>query len=211
MILMNAKNTAYALITALSYEVVLKICRTFTPSLFEVRAITGITSVLSLLVGLVIIIFLFIFYRDNRVNRGVARLCLALIACFVLRFLLRLPTVRGLFGFQTDRLLAEGIGFLGAVLLLAVVLAFRRSVPAERRPLRQAASMLAVLLAVGVATAGYALYEYARFMSSGSTADHPASFYRLMFFLFILTHAAAIYFLLLYSRGRESLRRQASS
>jgi|GEM_PF-1490877 len=200
---MNTKNATVALIAALSYEILLKCSRTLIPPLFDAPLVLAIASILSFLVGLVMMIFLVFFYKDNRSNQGIARMSISLFACLVARFALRIPLMGGLIGFQATRLLGEALGFVMAILLFLLVLWFRRSVPVERKSLRQAASMLIAMLALGLATKAYALVDYARFLNSGRTAEYPPVFYSMMILLFVLTHASAIYFLVRYSQAQS--------
>jgi hypothetical protein len=197
---MNTKNTAVALIVALSYEVLVKLCRTFTPSVFEHPTVAAILSMLSFLVGIVLILFLLFFYQENRSNRRLAGVSFSLVACFALRFVLRLPVLRGLMGFQANRFLEEAIGFITAVLLFLFILWYRSGLAPGWKPLKRAAGILATLLGVALVPHAYSLVLFVLFMSSGIPTDFPPAIYQIMLLLFILTHASAIYFLYRYAR-----------
>jgi hypothetical protein len=201
---MNTKNSAVALIAGLSYEVLLKLCRTLVPSLFDVPLVATTSSMLSLLVGLAMILFLVLIYKEHRSNQGVVRVSVSLVACLLVRFALRLLLVRGRIEFHVTRFVDVAIGLVTALLLFLLVLWFRRSVPVDRKSLRHAASLLATLLAIGLVTHLYSLIDYAHFMTSGIPTDDPPLCYHLMLLLFILTHASAIYFLLRYSQFKAT-------
>ena len=66
---MNLKNMTIALIIALLYEILLKLSHILTPSLFNIPIVSGITSVLSFIVGVIIILFVFLFYTEERSNK----------------------------------------------------------------------------------------------------------------------------------------------
>jgi hypothetical protein len=92
---MNLKNMTVALIAVLIYEAVLKLTHVLTPSLHEVAPVAYATDALRLVTGLILIIFLYLFYREERAIAGVDRLMKPLLFCIVLSVLLRLPVLRG--------------------------------------------------------------------------------------------------------------------
>ena len=201
---MNTKRTAIALMIGLSYEVLLKLCHTFAPSVFEYSAIAAVSSILSFLVGVVLILFLLLFYKENRSNQKVAGVSLSLVACFALRFVLRLSVLRSLVGYETTRFTGDTLGFVIAVLLFLLVVWYRSCIPGERKSLKLAAEILAALLAVALIPHIYSFIDYTHFMSSGTTTDFPPAIYQVMFVLFVLTHASAIYFLYRYAQSRPT-------
>jgi hypothetical protein len=198
---MNTKKFAIALIAGLSYEVLLKLCLTFAPSVLEHPALAAVSSILSFLVGVVLILFLLLFYKENRSNQKVAAVSLSLVACFALRFLLRLPALRSLVGYEPTRFVGEALGFATAILLFLLAWWYRSCIPGGGKSLRGAADVLAALLAVAVVPHIYSLIDYARFMSRGTTTDFPPAIYQVMFMLFVLTHASAMYFLYRYAQS----------
>jgi hypothetical protein len=201
---MNEKNAAVALMAGLSYEVLLKLCRTFLPALLSISSVAAIASALSFLVGVLMILFLIFFYQGNRSNQGIARVSVLLVVCSFVRFVLRLPAVRDPMGFSAARFAEVALGLVTAFFLFLLVLWFRRSVPAERKSLRQAATLLITLLAVGLVSHVWSLVDYAHFVNSEIGAEYPPAFYHMMMLLFILTHVSAIYFLFRYTQFKAT-------
>ncbi|MEJ2049877.1 MAG: hypothetical protein P8Y60_08580, partial [Calditrichota bacterium] len=62
---LNLKNMTIALIIALCYEILLKLSRQFIPILFNHAPVINITQVLSFLTGIIIILFLILFYQQE--------------------------------------------------------------------------------------------------------------------------------------------------
>jgi hypothetical protein len=195
---MNLKNMTVALIAVLIYEAVLKLTHVLTPSLHEVASVAYATDALRLVTGLILIIFLYLFYREERAIAGVDRLMKPLLFCIVLSVLLRLPVLRGTLNIMFVRVLSQLIGLVISVLLFLLVLAYRSSVPAGREPLRQAATLVVVTFGIGIATALMKFAEITLFAVSGSMTVHSPMFFNLMFVVFLITHAAVIYFLYRY-------------
>jgi hypothetical protein len=191
-------NMTIALVIALAYEIVLKLARMTIPSLLDAPPVSGITSVLSLVVGLVIILFLLSFHNEEGSNKNIALVLKIVIGCFVLHFLSRLPMMRNLLGYQALRFVDEIIGFVTAVVLLVLLVLYGRAIPAGERSMKQAAVFLTVMLAIGVLRNAVSLAAYARFVISGATTDFSQPFYTTMVILFFMTHASIIYFLYRY-------------
>ena len=119
---MNLKNISIALIIALAYEVLLKLGYLLLPSLVDVSTVSGITSILSYIVGVTIILFVFFFYKEERSNTRIAMIVKILMGCIVLQFMFRLPITRAMSDYQVVRLAGEMVGFIRAILLFVLLI-----------------------------------------------------------------------------------------
>jgi CDP-diglyceride synthetase len=187
-----------ALMAALAYEMVLKFLHLISPSLFNVHAVSGVTSLLTFLVGCIIVLFLLSFYNEERSDRNVALILKILLAFFIVAILFRLPIVQNLMGFQTTRLFSEMIGSVVAICLFVLIIFYGKSISAEKNALKQAAVFLTVMLGIGMLKSIFSSVLYVQFVVSGAMTDPFASFYAAMTILFFITHASMIYFLYRY-------------
>ena len=196
--IMNLKNMTIALMISSGYAILLKLSHLFIPSLFHISSIPGITQMLSLIVGVIIILFLFLFYAEEKSNTKLETVLKILLGCFILNFLLRLPVIQGMIGFKAVRMTREIIGFVNAVLLFALLIIYKQGLPAGRQPIKQAADFVTVMFGIGVIKSLSSLITFTRFVLFGTEAVFPPAFYNIMFILFLFTHASIIYFLYHY-------------
>jgi len=194
----NLKNMSIALIIALAYEVLLKLGYLLLPSLVDVSTVSGITSILSYIVGVTIILFVFFFYKEERSNTRIKMIVKILMGCIVLQFMFRLPITRAMSDYQVVRLAGEMVGFIRAILLFVLLIFYRRDIPSGEKLIRQAAVFVAVMFGIGVFQSLLSLVAFVRFVISGITVYYSPFFYRIMFALFLMTHVSIIYFLYRY-------------
>lgn len=195
---MNLKNMAITLIIALAYEVLLKLSYLLLPSSLDVSTVSGITSILSYIVGATIFLFVFFFYKEERSNTRIEMVLKILMGCIVLQFILRLPITRAMSDYQVVRLAGEMVGFIRAMLLFVLLIFYRRDIPSGEKSIRQAAAFVTVMFGIGVFQSLLSLVAFVRFVISGITVYHSPFFYSIMLALFLMTHVSIIYFLYRY-------------
>jgi hypothetical protein len=198
---MNLKNMTAAMIAALVYEVILKLTHVLTPSLHHISLMAGITTMLAYLTRAILVIFLYFFYQEEKdTDRMIRRLLIPVLACFALILVLRIPALRVMLAVTVTRVLGQSVGLVVSVLLLFVVLVYRKSVPGSQRRLRQAALFVSITFGIGVITSLARFVEITRFAASGEATEHSPAFFGVMLVVFLVTHVALIYFLYEYYR-----------
>ena len=203
---MNLKNMTIALIIALAYEIVLKLSHLFIPSLFNISPVFSITSVLSSIVGVIIILFMFSFYKEERTNKKVEMVLIILIGCIVLHFILRLPITRNMIDYKVVRLVGEIIGFFKAILLFVLLIFYKSEIPSDKKSIKQAAVFLAVVFGIGIIKSLYSLIAFTSFVISGITVNFSPIILNMMFILFLITHTSIIYFLYRYYQFKSYVK-----
>jgi hypothetical protein len=193
-----------SLIIALVYEILLKLSHILIPSLFNISPVSGITSVLSFIVGVIIILFMFSFYKEEKHNKKFELMLKLLIGCIVIHFMLRLPTTQRMIDFRAVRLLGDIIGFVKAILFFVLLILYRREIPSGEKLMTQATVFLIVMFGIGTVESLYSLIDFARFVISGITVNYSPIFYNIMFILFLITHLSIIYFLYRYYQFKFS-------
>jgi hypothetical protein len=195
---MNLKNITIAMMISIGYEIVINLSHLFIPSLFNISSVHGITRMLSLIVGVVIILFLFLFYTEEKANTKLGTVLKIVLGCIVLHLILRLPAIRAIMGFKTIRMTEEVIGFVNAVLLFALLIIYKQGIPAGKKPIKQAADFVTVMLSIGIIKSLSSLITFTRFVLFGTEVVFPPAFLNVMFILFLITHVSIIYFLYRY-------------
>jgi hypothetical protein len=196
----NLKNATLALIVALAYEMLLKLSHAAIPFLFNTPAVGRVTSGLSIAVAAVIVLFLYLFLKEERSNKEVEAVVLLLAGCIVLRSILRFLPAREPTAYQALGLVRQIIGLATSVLLFVLVLFYRKGLASGPKLLKQAASLVAVMFGIGMIPSALSLAVFARFVVSAATIELPPLFYSMMLVLFLMTRTAVIYFLLQYHR-----------
>lgn len=194
---MIPRYTTVALIVALSYEILLKLGHSFVPSLFAASPVIRTTSILSLFVALVIILFLVSFYGTERGNRKVGLLILILIGFMVVRSLGKLPILRNAMDHRIFLLVREAFGFVQSVLLFMLTMLYARAIPSGGS-LRQAAVLMVAMFGINVIKNMMALVFYTRFFVTGIAMEFQPAFLNIMLVIFLVTHASIVYFLCRY-------------
>lgn len=195
---MNLKNMTIILIIASAYEILLELSHLFIPSLFNISPVSNITSVLSFVVGVIIILFMFSFYREERTNKKVEMVLKILIGCIVLHFILRLPITRNMIDYKVVRLVGEIIGLINAILLFILLIFYKSGIPSAKKSIKQAAVFLTVMFGIGIIKSLYSLITFTRFVISGITVNFSPIFLNMMLILSLITHTSIIYFLYRY-------------
>ena len=195
---MNAKNMSLALIAVLVYEVLLKLTHILTPSLHEISFVTDIIPILRIVTGIILVTFVYFFYREEKQSGGIGRLLKATLLCVALSVIIKLPILKGAVDVILLRVIGQYIGLIISVLLLLVIAVYKKTVPAEHNRLHQAAMFLSVTFAIAIVTSAVRCFEITRFAVSGEMTVHSPAFFFFMFILFLVTHAAAINFLCRY-------------
>ncbi len=187
-----------ALIITLAYEILLKLTHIFIPSLFYISPVPGITSMISFISGVIIILFVFLFYKEESSNKKVGLALILIIGCFVPHTILRLPITREIFDFKIIRLLGEIVGFIRAILLFILLIFYRREIPSNEKLLKHATIFITIMFGFGIIKSLFSLISFARFFISGITIDFSPIFFTMIFILFLISHASIIYFLYHY-------------
>lgn len=200
---MNLKNFTIALIIALAYEIFLKLIHFLIPSIFDISSVHIITRLLLFVVGVVIIFFICLFYKEEKDNREIKTILQLLIGCIIIQFLFRLPITKGLFGIQIVRYVVDIMDFVKAIFLFILVIFYKKKIPSSHKSMSQATIFLIVIFGVEIIKSLYALIVYTSYLISGITIDYSHTHYHVIFFLFILTHASIIYFLYNYYHLRK--------
>jgi hypothetical protein len=196
-VLVNPRYTTVALIVALLYEVLLKLGHSFVPSLFDAAPVVRATSVLSLCVALVIVLFLISFYGEERANKKIGLLVLILIGFMIVRSLGRLPTARDALDYKVFSLVGGAMAFVQSVLMFTLMMLYARTIPPGGN-LRHAAVLVTAVFGVNVIKNLLSLAFYMRFFVAGIATEFAPAFYDIMLVLFLVTHAAIVYFLYRY-------------
>lgn len=204
---MNLKNMTIALIISLVYEILLKLSHRLIPSLFNISVISGIASVLSFAVGIIIVLFLFYFYQEERANEKVALVLKLLIGCFVLHFILRIPITEKMIDFKAVRLIGETFGFIKAILLFVLMIFYKRDISSDEKLMKQATIFVTVMFGIDIIKSLHSFISYARFVISGITVYYSPIFYNILFVLFLIAHLSIIYFLYRYYQFKFTLER----
>ena len=195
---MNLKNMIIALIIALLYEILLKLSHILTPSMFNIPIVSGITSVLSFIVGVIIILFVFMFYIEERSNQQLEMVLKILIGCIVLHFILRLPITRNMIDYKLVRLSEQIIGLIQAILYFVLLIFYKREIPSDEKLLKHATVILTIIFGIGIIKSLYSLITFTRFIIAGIEVNFSPIFLNMMFILFLMTHTSIIYFLYRY-------------
>ncbi len=201
---MNEKNMTLLMIIALSYEIALKLVIVFMPTIVHSQIFAVVTKLLSLFVGIVIILFMFFFYNKEKSNKRIQTVLKILIACIILSFILRLPVTRNIFGYSDALFVGEIVGLIQALLLLVLIILYKKTIPSQEKALKQTAVFVAIMFSVGVIKSGYVLINYSVFITTGVTADASPIWFKISFVLFLLTHISIIYFLCRYYRYQNN-------
>jgi hypothetical protein len=202
-VVMNLKNMTMVLIITLVYEVILKSAHTLTPSFFDIRQVTGVVTGLRYVTGVIVVVFIYLFYRAEGQPRLVGQGLRLLLLCVAVSLVLRLPVIDRGMSRLSVRVASQTIGLAISALLFVVIVAYRRSVAAAHLPLRRAASAVAVVFAIGIGASLAELVEIVRFAVSEQATGHSRAFFNLMFVWFLVTHASVIYFLFMYRQSKR--------
>jgi hypothetical protein len=195
---MNIRSMTFALIVAVAYTILLKLGHVLAPSLFEVSAVGVAKAVMSVAVGVVIILFLVAFHNEEKAKGRLATALKVLIACFVLRVVMRLEVMGAALDHQKVRVAGDVVGVAISILLLVVIMLYRAEIPSGPKPLRRASAIVAVMFGIGVVKNLVSLGYLVRFDASGAMTEFPPAFYNMMFVLFLLTNGSVLYFLFRY-------------
>jgi hypothetical protein len=199
---LNLKNMTIALIIALSYEILLKLSRQFIPLLFHNAPVINITQVLSLLTGIIIILFIILFYKQEGTDKKVKLVLKILIGLLILHFILKLPQAGNLINYKTARLAREIIGFIQAVLLFLLLIFYQSEISPGEKLFKQVAIFLTVIFGITIFRNLFSLIFYTYFIISGISVTFSPLFYQVMFFLFLITQVTIIWFLYGYYQFR---------
>ena len=195
---MSLKNLTIALMVFLAYEILLKLSHVLIPSAFNISFISSITRILSFMVGVVIILFLFLFYKAERSNRKLTIVLKIVLGCIILHFILRLPITREMIGYKAVRLGGELLDFIKVVFLLVLFIFYKKGIPADRELIKQAADFAAIMFSIGIIKSLFSLITFTRYVLSGKETDFSPIFCNTMFIIFLFTQASVIYFLFRY-------------
>jgi len=200
---MNIKTSSVALIIALIYEIIFKLCRTFFPSFFDISFVYEITRVLSVAVGIIIIVFMYYFYKEEHKHKKLATSMKLLIVFFIIQFVLRLTFIRNMIEYS-GAFIAEGIaGFIQAVLLFIVITSYIKILPNDRKNLKSSAVIVAIMFGISIVKSLFTLITYIRFMSSGLSTQFPSGFMTAFIIFFIILHVSIIWFLYNYNHWKK--------
>lgn len=195
---MNIKNLSIALIIALTYEIVLKLSYTFIPSLANAQIVSNITAITFIIVKLIIVLFLFYFYLEEKSNKILGLTIKIIFALFTVNFLFRAQIAQKAFGVEYVRLINEIFGFITVILLFLLLILFKRGILPDEKKLNLAVTFVLVMFGFNIIKSLYSVFMYFRFVISGITASFPGLFINMMFLLFLITHLSIIYFLFRY-------------
>lgn len=195
---MQARHITMALIIALAYEILYKISGLLLPSVQRGAVANSVTTAISFLIVGIIILFLLSFSRELKDNKAVRILSQLIIACFVLHLLLRMMRMVDASQLQTLRAIGYLISFIQSILLVALMGFYRRQIPSGAHSLLCATTVVTVMLAAGIAKSALEFIDYLRFALRGIMTEPSAAFCIGVFFLFLLSHGAMIYFLCCY-------------
>ena len=201
---MTIRAITLAMIVVLAYEIVLKLSHFLFPQLLHNRIAIPIMGLLSLLAGIVIILFLILFLRTEGSRTALAWSIRALIGAYVLLFILRFALAGNLLDFKILRLLSEILEVLTAALMFIVLVLYRALIPSDRLALFQAANIAAFFLGIRTLFKLYSAIEFSRFVSSGEPGAYPSGFYLLVSGVYLLTHLSMIYFFFRYYQFKSA-------
>jgi hypothetical protein len=203
---MNLKNMTIAFIISLVYEILLKLSHIVTPALFNFSLVSGITSVLSFIVGITIIMFMYFFYKEEKYNKNIELILKILIGFIVIHFIIRLPLAERMIDFKVVRLVGEVLGFIKSILFFAFLILYKREIPSNEKLIAQATVFITIMFGFGIIKSLYSVINFSRFVISGITINYSPIFYNIMFILFLTTHVSIIYFLYCYYRLKFSAK-----
>ncbi|MBD3377236.1 hypothetical protein GF406_19565 [candidate division KSB1 bacterium] len=195
---MNIRTSTLAMIVVLAYEIVLKLSHFLFPHVLHHHIAISFTGVLSVLAGIIIILFLILFLRAEGSSPALAWSIRALIGAYLLVFALRFALAANLFDFRTLRLLSEILGGLTAVLIFIILVLYRNQIPSDHMALYKAANIAAFFLGLRILFKLYSAIEFSRFVSSGEPGEYSSGFYMLVSGVYLLTHLSMIYFFFRY-------------
>jgi hypothetical protein len=197
--IINLKNMTLALIVTLSYEFILKLTHVFTPALHGISFVREITSILFHVIGVIIVIYIFFFYKEEKdIDERIGQILKLLILCVALSFFFRLPVIRESINNQVFRIVSHLIGLISSILLFALVVIYKKFVPSTEKQLDRAALIISITFGIGIVTSLIQLIEITQFAVSGEMTHHSHLFFNLVFILFLVTHASIINFLYRY-------------
>jgi hypothetical protein len=199
---LNLKNMTIALIIALCYEILLKLSRQFIPILFHNASLTNTTQVLSFLTGIIIILFMILFYQQEGTDKKVKLVLKILIGLLILHFILRLPFTEYLINYRAARLTGEIIGFIQAVFLFLLLIFYQNQISPREKLFKQAAVFLTIMFGITIFRNLFSLIFYTYFIISGISVTFSPLFYQVLFFLFLITQVTVIWFLYGYYQFR---------
>ncbi len=202
---MSLKNLTIALAIALFYEILLKLSRNFASFIFEISLVSSIAKLLSVVVGLVIILFLFYFYKEEKDGGAIELVLKIILGLFILHFLFRHLLPLRITDFKTLRYIGEILGFVQAILSFLLLILYKRTIPAQAKSFTQAATLLTFLFGIAILKSLYSQITFTRFILFGAIIQQPIMFYNILFVMFVLTHLSIIYFLHCYPSHKFKL------
>jgi hypothetical protein len=202
----SLKNLTIALIILLAYEILLKLSHVFIPFAFNISLISSITRIISFMVGVVIILFIFLFYKAERSNRKLAIVLKIVLGCIILHFILRLPMAREMIDHKVVRLVGELVGFVEAIFLFLLMIFYKKGIPANGKAIKRAANFAAIMFSIGIIKSLSSLITFTRYVISGIETDFSPIFYNTMLIIFIFTQASVINFLFRYYQFKFTVK-----
>ena len=192
--------------SALSYEMLLKIGIAISPSLFRSAPIAALTSVLSFCAGLIIILFLWALARETDARTRLRLMLYLLAASMVLAAAFRMWAATVPSDFRHVRIVQHVTSVVQAALILLCAIGYRWQIPPEFGPLARAANLLIGLFSASFVMSVLSLTAYAQFLATGIAAEPGPQFGRLVFALFMFTHGALLLFLYRYLQSKRAGR-----
>jgi hypothetical protein len=203
---MNLKNVTIALIAALAYEILLKVCIKFIPSFIYSPAISTISSILFYVVSIIILMFFIYFYQEERSDKKIESSIKLLLICFIVHIFLLWPTIRIPIGSEIIRLMQELLNLVKALLLFRLIMIYKKNVLPGDTPFEQAAFFVTIMFGIGIIKSTLSLFDYTRYLIVGEMIDYPPVFYTIIFIVFLLTHLSMINFLYRYCQFKSGVR-----
>jgi hypothetical protein len=205
---MNIRNATISLIAVFVYEILLKAGLLALPSLLTIPAVIGIKTVLLLVSGIIIILFLYNFYREENDIPSIATLVKLLLCCMFLKLLVRLPVIKVMTSIPVNRLAGGVLGLAAAILVFIVLIVYKRHIPSQEKLLAQATVFAAIMSGIGIVKSVSSLVLYVYYAFSGTVIDYVSPLFNgFMVILFVLSHASMIYFLYRYYQFKSGMSR----
>ena len=195
---MNIRNVTYALIAALIYETFFKLVYFLDPGIISSTFVSAVSKVLSFAVGIIVILFLYYFYKQEKSHKHLAVMMKALIIVFMLQYMMRLSGIQNLFSNSSIQLSRSILNVAQSLILFISLILLIKFLPAEPKKLKESAVVLSVFFGIGIAKNIYMLILYIRYLESGFMLQVDQTFHLIFFVIFLLFHLSLIWFLFTY-------------
>jgi len=199
---MKRRTVAQLVLGGLAYEILLKLCLYFFPSMLILPGVKPFITIMKPIVGLIFVSYGISLYRELRDTRLVRRTLQILIVIIALNIIGRLPFVREAVDFTASRLVDHSLGFSVSILIILFFFFLLRSTAENHRALRAAIVACCIMFTVNAVLGLIQLGLFSYFLLSDVAIESTPVFLGFMVLLFIITRIVTLNFVWQYEKVR---------